>query len=106
MLIFIMNVLVFIYRLPRNIVLLLIRVYQKTLSFDHAFWARPESFRVCIHQPSCSEYTHQAIKKHGLAKGILMGSARVARCNPLSKGGYDPVPDKFSMKSNSKEVED
>lgn len=71
---------------------LLIRAYQKTLSFDHSFWAKPEVYRVCIHQPSCSEYTYQAIDKYGVFKGSWLGFNRILRCNPMSKGGYDPVP--------------
>jgi len=70
----------------------LIRVYQKLFSFDHSFWARPEVYRVCIHQPSCSEYTYQAIDKYGVIKGSWMGARRISRCHPFAKGGYDPVP--------------
>lgn len=71
---------------------LLIRAYQKTLSFDHSFWAKPEVYRICIHQPSCSEYTYQAIDKYGVFKGSYLGFRRILRCHPLAKGGYDPVP--------------
>ncbi|MDQ7020604.1 MAG: membrane protein insertion efficiency factor YidD [Candidatus Dojkabacteria bacterium] len=46
----------------------------------------------CIHYPSCSEYTYEAIDKYGIIKGSYLGGKRVLRCNPLSKGGYDPVP--------------
>ena len=60
----------------------LIRMYQRTAKY------RP---RVCRYQPSCSEYTAQAIEKYGVVKGIAMGSWRIMRCNPFSKGGYDPV---------------
>ncbi len=70
----------------------LIRVYQKLFSFDHSFWARPEVYRVCIHQPSCSEYTYQAIDKYGFIKGFWLGAKRISRCHPFAKGGYDPVP--------------
>jgi hypothetical protein len=72
----------------------LIRIYQSTLSFDHSFWAKPELYRVCIHQPSCSEYTYQAIDRFGVFKGSWLGFQRILRCNPMSKGGYDPVPEK------------
>lgn len=81
----------FVLSIPKRLVLLLIRIYQKLLSFDHAFWARPDVFRVCIYHPSCSEYTYQAIEKYGLLKGGWMGAKRVISCNPLSKGGFDPV---------------
>ncbi|HEC65208.1 MAG TPA: membrane protein insertion efficiency factor YidD [bacterium] len=85
---------------PKQLAKGAIRVYQKTLSFDHSFWANPTKYRVCIHYPSCSEYAYQAIDKHGLIKGTVMGTARIARCNPLAKGGHDPVPEKFSLKPN------
>ncbi|MBI3601810.1 MAG: membrane protein insertion efficiency factor YidD [Candidatus Omnitrophica bacterium] len=45
----------------------------------------------CRFYPSCSHYTAQAIDKHGVIKGVLFGAWRIARCSPLSKGGYDPV---------------
>lgn len=45
----------------------------------------------CRYWPSCSEYAMQAIQKHGLFKGGLLGAWRVIRCNPWSKGGIDPV---------------
>jgi putative membrane protein insertion efficiency factor len=47
--------------------------------------------KICKYEPSCSEYAKQAIEKHGSVKGSLMASSRILRCNPLSKGGYDPV---------------
>ena len=63
----------------------LIRVYQYTLS--------PWIGRSCRFTPSCSNYTMQAIMTHGCIKGILLGIWRIARCNPLGKWGYDPVPE-------------
>ena len=64
----------------------LIRVYQYTLS--------PWTGRSCRFTPSCSNYTMQAIMTHGCVKGVLLGAWRIARCNPLGKWGYDPVPEK------------
>ncbi len=46
----------------------------------------------CIYLPTCSEYAHIAISRYGLVKGTAMAAARIARCNPLAKGGLDPVP--------------
>ncbi|MBU1178163.1 membrane protein insertion efficiency factor YidD [Patescibacteria group bacterium] len=72
--------------------LLLIRLYQKTLSMDHGIFSRVLPYGFCRFHPTCSEYGYQAIKRHGLIKGSLLTSWRVLRCNPLSHGGHDPVP--------------
>lgn len=66
-----------------------IRIYQKFIS--PCFPAR------CRYYPSCSAYAVQAIKKHGAIKGIILGSWRILRCNPFSRGGVDYVPDKFDL---------
>lgn len=87
-----------IIEIPKKIALILIRIYQKLFSFDHSFWANPKVVRVCVFHPSCSEFTYQAIEKHGLIKGTILGSVRIVRCNPLSKGGIDKVPEKFSIR--------
>ncbi|ADW70787.1 membrane protein insertion efficiency factor YidD [Granulicella tundricola] len=47
----------------------------------------------CIYLPTCSEYAYIAISRHGLLRGTALAAARIARCNPMSKGGLDPVPD-------------
>ena len=62
----------------------LIRWYQQGISAQ-----RP--FRVCRFTPSCSQYMLEALQRFGL-KGILLGSWRLLRCQPFSRGGYDPVP--------------
>ncbi len=85
---------------PKNTGKALIRVYQYTLSFDHAFWAKWVNYRVCIHEPSCSQFTYEAIDRFGLVRGSVMGFFRVLRCNPLGRGGYDPVPDHFSIRAH------
>ena len=45
----------------------------------------------CKYYPTCSEYARQAITKYGTIKGILLSIKRFCKCNPFSKGGYDPV---------------
>jgi len=82
----------FLLRLPRRIVMMLIRAYQKTLSPDHGIVAKIIRRPVCRFHPTCSAYAYEAIKKHGVLRGTPMAAWRVLRCNPWSKGGWDPVP--------------
>ncbi len=74
------------------LILLTIRIYQKTLSFDHGPLSRIFPFFGCKYNPSCSEYTYVAVSKYGVIKGLMLGAKRLARCHPFSKGGNDPVP--------------
>lgn len=83
-----------IMTIPRRVGQALIIVYQKTISPDHSWLRRHLRVRVCRYHPTCSEYTHEAIGRFGLIKGSLMGAWRILRCNPFSKGGHDPVPEK------------
>ena len=77
--------------LPRFVALVTIRLYQKTLSFDHGVFRRLYPDGYCRFHPSCSEYGYQAIEKHGLIKGGWMATKRILKCNPFSKGGIDEV---------------
>ena len=45
----------------------------------------------CKYYPTCSDYTKQAIEKYGFFKGCFLGTIRILKCNPFSKGGYDPL---------------
>ena len=45
----------------------------------------------CRFEPTCSEYTRQAVEKYGAAEGTWMGIKRILRCQPFCKGGHDPV---------------
>jgi putative membrane protein insertion efficiency factor len=62
----------------------LVRVYQKVIS--------PMLGPKCRYAPTCSEYTVQALKKHGLIKGGWLSIKRISSCHPWGGSGYDPVP--------------
>ncbi len=47
---------------------------------------------MCRFTPTCSQYAIEAIEKYGPIKGVFLAVKRILRCNPFSKGGYDPVP--------------
>jgi putative membrane protein insertion efficiency factor len=61
------------------------------------FYQRYLSRGACTFVPSCSQYTLEAILKHGFFKGCALGAWRIMRCHPWSKGGFDKVPDKKSV---------
>ena len=70
--------------LPKRILLGLVRFYRVSISPMH----RP----CCRFIPTCSQYAMEAIEKYGAIKGGYLALRRILRCNPLHKGGYDPVP--------------
>ncbi len=57
------------------------------------FYQRHFSRHTCLYEPTCSEYTKRAINNLGVIRGIILGAWRIMRCNPFSKGGYDPAPE-------------
>lgn len=63
-----------------------IRAYQR--------WISPALGHNCRFLPSCSSYALEALRVHGALKGGLLAAFRILRCNPLCRGGYDPVPPK------------
>ena len=68
----------------KNLLLKLIKFYKKYISGLKS--------TKCPYFPSCSDYGLEAIEKYGAFKGSLLAIWRIIRCNPFSKGGYDPVP--------------
>jgi putative membrane protein insertion efficiency factor len=70
----------------KSFLIYIISLYQKYIS--------PYKGTRCPYFPSCSEYGKQAISEHGAIKGFFMAFWRILRCNPFSKGGFDPVPEK------------
>lgn len=73
----------------KNIVISLIKLYQKTLSpvFVSLFG------NGCRFNPTCSEYSKEAISKFGVLEGGALSIKRIGRCHPFSKGYFDPVPE-------------
>lgn len=76
----------------KKIVLHLILFYQKYLSWGGIFRFLFLTDKACRYSPTCSEYTYQAVEKHGVLKGLGFGFGRILRCHPFSKKYFDPVP--------------
>ena len=70
----------------KKIVIFLINFYQNYISY----WLETKEIR-CKFYPTCSEYAKQAIEKYGICKGGFLAGKRILKCNPFSKGGYDPL---------------
>ncbi len=75
-----------------KILIKLIELYRKNIS--------PLKIPCCRFTPTCSAYAIEAIQKRGAFVGTLLSIWRILRCNPLCKGGYDPVPEKKGKKSD------
>jgi putative membrane protein insertion efficiency factor len=74
----------FIWDLPRNILILLLKTYRKVVS--------PLYGQVCRFFPSCSAYALEAVTVHGAMKGSWLAAKRLAKCHPWNAGGVDHVP--------------
>jgi len=70
----------------KKILILLLKIYKKVIS--PIFVAMGIH---CKYHPTFSQYMVQAIEKYGVIKGLYLGIKRILRCNPFSKGGYDPL---------------
>jgi uncharacterized protein len=70
-------------RAMTNVLTLPIRLYQRLIS--------PVLPRRCKYEPTCSAYATEALRRHGILRGLVLSAWRLVRCNPFSHGGYDPV---------------
>lgn len=70
----------------KRILIAFVRFYQTAIS--------PYKRPCCKYYPTCSNYAIQAIERFGVLKGSALAIYRILRCNPFSRGGYDPVPEK------------
>ena len=76
------DILKFVVRLPRLLLIGLVRAYQLTIS--------PHLPRSCRFQPTCSAYAVEAFRQYGVCKGLILTLYRLGRCHPLGGHGYDP----------------
>ncbi len=74
----------------KKILKFFIKAYRKIIS--------PLLPNACRFTPTCSEYALEALDKHGALKGSILATWRILRCNPFCRGGYDPVPERFTLK--------
>ena len=70
----------------KHVMIWLVRLYRKIIS--------PLKPPCCRFRPTCSAYAIEAFQKRGFFVGLILTIGRILRCNPFSKGGYDPVPEK------------
>jgi putative membrane protein insertion efficiency factor len=75
----------------------LVRIYQKTVSR-----MKPAC---CRFYPCCSDYTIEAIEKHGIVYGLWLSFRRMGRCHPWNPGGCDPVPEVRAQASGVRNTE-
>ena len=62
-------------------------------------WISPAFPRRCRYEPTCSAYAAQAVRRFGFVRGMLLAGWRLLRCNPFSNGGFDPVPERFTVRT-------
>ncbi|HJU63643.1 MAG TPA: membrane protein insertion efficiency factor YidD [Candidatus Binatia bacterium] len=71
------------YRFCKDVIRFVLSAYHKLLS--------PFLPRSCRFYPSCSVYASEAVRKHGVLRGLVLGLKRISRCHPWNPGGYDPA---------------
>lgn len=81
----------------KTILKFFIKLYRKIIS--------PIKPPCCRFTPTCSQYALEAIERFGAIRGTLLAIWRILRCNPFCRGGYDPVPEKFTFKRQIKKEE-
>lgn len=74
----------------KRLLLAPIAAYQRLIS--------PLFPRRCRYEPTCSAYAVTAIRRFGVLRGALLAVWRLLRCNPFSNGGFDPVPERFTLR--------
>lgn len=74
----------------RRLAILIVSIYQKTISPDTGVFALKKG-TTCVFYPTCSEYTKEAIGRYGVIKGVFLGVKRIARCHPWQKNHIDPL---------------
>lgn len=75
----------------KSFILSLIRFYQRHLNFSGLARYLFLTDRACRFDPTCSQYTYEAVEKYGILRGLWLGFLRILRCHPFSKGGRDPL---------------
>jgi uncharacterized protein len=74
----------------KRIVLAFLGAYQR--------WISPSRGRRCKYEPTCSHYAAESVHRFGAVRGLVLAGWRLLRCNPFSHGGFDPVPDRFTLR--------
>ncbi|QFP48436.2 membrane protein insertion efficiency factor YidD [Borrelia miyamotoi] len=93
-----MNILKNIFLTPNLMLILLIKIYQKTFSKIIGFQ--------CIYKPSCSNYALECLIKYNILTALILIKLRLLRCNALFKGGYEPLQIKNPILKSLKEFKE
>lgn len=75
----------------KRAVIVIITIYQRTISPDHGVFSFLFKGKVCRFYPTCSQYALDAVKRYGVSKGLVLAVKRIGRCHPFNEGGFDPV---------------